>query len=736
MNPIRESAQRPRASADALAASLRPRSIAVVGASSRSFAGQIVQQNCASHGFDGRVIPINGKYREVAGTPTVASLTDLPERPDVVVALVGTTRVQSIAEEAAAVGAGGVIVPGGGFTDSGGAATDLAASLATLSEVTGISVIGPNCMGVVDVVSGAMPYIGTVPPQIRRGRVAAIAQSGAVIEALVNCGGRVPFSTLVSSGAEAVATTGDYLRYFVDDEETDAALVFIEGFVDAPDVLAAARSMAEAGKTVAACVVGRSSKARDGILAHSGKLAPSSRVTSAALRQAGVVLAHDLDELITMGEILGTGRRVAGTRTHIVTNSGGEANLLSDLAADAGLQLPDLTETTQHALASRWPAFHTANPLDPWGVDDYTEVYPVAIDALAHEDTDVLIVSQDQQLTSGDYERRLGRHLAEYLQASTYGREVLPVLLSPTSQDPDPQLTDFCRQHGIPLLRGARGALNALGALAQRCSPAMPIRRSTTRVRLLDESVELTEDVALQVLHEVGIRTPRQIRVQTPEQAAEVARDLDGPVVVKAVADGLLHKTDLGLVITNVVGGDAAQLAAREVLCRAAKAELDIELLVVEQITGALDVVVGYKHDDQFGPTALVGLGGVWTELLDSVSVHVGALDVRSAQQFLDRSHVGRMMREARGGALDSESVARALVAVTDLGIAHPEIVAIDINPIIVARDHAVAVDAVIERRALTPPAPPTTRPTTRPTADEVPPAIDLNNAITQGATP
>lgn len=195
----------------ALAATLRPRSIAVVGASPRSFAGQIVQRNCADHRFGGLIVSVNGKYAEVAG---------------------------------------------------------------------------------------------------------------AVIEPFVNCGGRVPFSTLVSSGAEAVTTTGDYLRFFAADPETDAVLVFIEGFVDAPHVLAAAREVAEAGKTVAACFVGRSAKARDGILAHSGKLAPRARVTSAALRQAGVVLADDLDELITIGEILGTGRQVRGPRTARSHNCG------------------------------------------------------------------------------------------------------------------------------------------------------------------------------------------------------------------------------------------------------------------------------------------------------------------------------------------------------------------------------------------------------------------------------
>ncbi|MEO8107930.1 MAG: acetate--CoA ligase family protein, partial [Actinomycetes bacterium] len=593
-------------SQNALAATLRPRSIAIVGASPRSFAGQIVQRNCADHRFEGSVVPVNGKYTDVGGVATVASLSDLATAPDAVVALVGTGRVQAIAEEAAAIGASAVIVPGGGFTDSGGAATELGASLATLSGVTGISVVGPNCMGVVDLVTGAMPYIGTVPRDVRRGGVAAIAQSGAVIEALVSAGGRIPFSTLVSSGGEVVTTTADYLRSFAADSETHSVLVFIEGFADANDVLTAAREVAEAGKTVAACFVGRSARARDGILAHSGKLAPSARVTASALRQAGVVLAEDLDELITLGEILGTGRRVRGARTHIVTNSGGEANLLSDLAEDAALELPDLTPTASIPLTEKWPAFHTANPLDPWGVDDYTAVYPAAIDSIAREDGDIVIVSQDQQATAGAYERQLGLDFAQYLANATYARDTMPVMLSPTSQDPDPRLTSFCRDNDIALLRGARGALRALGSLAHRTPPTPVVSRAPARVAAITDSHEITEDVALEILGQCGVRTPVQARATTPDEAVAAAAGLEGPVVIKAVADGLLHKSDLGLVVTNVVGADAVQLAAREVLCRAAAAGLDVELLVVEQISGSLDVVVGYKRDPQFGPTTIV----------------------------------------------------------------------------------------------------------------------------------
>ena len=702
-----------------LAATLRPRSIAVVGASPRTFAGQIVQRNCADHRFSGLLVPVNGKYAEIAGVPTVPSLSHLNTAPDVVVGLVGTSRVQAIAEEAAAIGSSAVIVPGGGFTDSGEAASDLAASLATLSNVTGVSVVGPNCMGVADLVTGAMPYIGTVPREVRRGRVAAIAQSGAVIEALVNCGGRVPFSTVVSSGSEAVTTTADYLRFFAADDETDSVLVFIEGFVDAPDVMAAAREVAEAGKTMAACFVGRSTKARDGILAHSGKLAPSWRVTAAALEQAGVVIANDLDELIAIGEVLGTGRRVRGVRTHIVTNSGGEANLLSDLAEDAGLALPDLTSEATAPLTARWPAFHTANPLDPWGVDDYAEVYPPAIESLAAESGDILIVSQDQQQSSGEYEKQLGLDFARYLASAAATSDALPVMLSPTSQDPDPRLTAFCREQRIPLLRGAACALRALGALGRRRPPAPLVLRSPHPVAAVQAASELSEDVALEILRSYGIQTPRQRRVRTADEAVTAAIELGGPVVIKAVADGLLHKSEYGLVITNVVGTDAVLRAATDVLAAAANARLDAELLVVEQIAGSLEVVVGYKRDPQFGATTLVGLGGVWAELLDAISVHVGAMDLDGALRLIDRSQVGRMMKNARGGALDVTAVARALVAVTDLGLAHPEIAAVDVNPIIVGRDRAVAVDAVIERDVRT----------------EIPTrTVELEPTITEGA--
>lgn len=284
---------------------------------------------------------------------------------------VGTARVLNAVTDAVCAGVRNFVIPGGGFTDSGDDAALLADGLRKLRSEAGIQVVGPNCMGVVDLVTGAAPYIGTVPAQIRRGTVGVVVQSGAVAELFVNAGGRVALSTVVSCGTEATTAMADYLGFFADDPETKSVIAFVEGFSEPHEFLAAARRLAEAGKPLAVAFVGRSATAQTGVTAHSGQLAPSARVTAAALRQAGAVIADDLDELLAFGEIFSCERLPRGNRLQVVTNSGGEGNLLADLAEDAGLVLPSLSAGAVDTLAARWPRFRARNPLDPWGPDDY-----------------------------------------------------------------------------------------------------------------------------------------------------------------------------------------------------------------------------------------------------------------------------------------------------------------------------------------------------------------------------
>jgi acyl-CoA synthetase (NDP forming) len=381
-----------------------------------------------------------------------------------------------------------------------------------------------------------------------------------------------------------------------------------------------------------------------------------------------------------------------------VTNSGGEGNLLADLAEDAGLVLPELSPGIVDQLAARWPRFCARNPLDPWGADDYQVIYPTAVGLLAREEGDILLVSQDQQRTSGEHERTLGLHLAQYL-ASAHRDPKLPVLLSPTSQDPAPAIAALCREHNIPHLRGARPALAVLGKLTRRAQwPRDGAELTPARVPRLEDPAGLAEDEALDILAGLGVSVPGRVTVATPDQAA--ACGLDAPFVVKGLARGVWHKSDLGLVKVGLTTAEQARQAATEILDAGAAHGLKLELLVAEMVRGTLEVYVGYKKDPQFGHTLVLGLGGIWTEFLDLADVHVGLADDQIASRWIPETRVGDLLTRARGGALDIRGIAAAVIAVSRIAHSYPDVVAVDINPMIVSCDRAVAVDAVIQRTA------------------------------------
>lgn len=678
---------------------LRPKCIAVVGASPRTFVGQVALENGRAQGYVGGMYPIC-RHEEVAGFRAFPSLRDVPERVDVALIQVRTDRVLQVVRDGLMAGVRGFVVPGSGFTDSGQAALDLVDDLKKLRADHEFALIGPNCMGALDLVSRAAPYIGTVNEHVRRGSVALVAQSGAVVEAVVNSGGRVPLSTAVSAGNEAITDMAAYLDFFVTDQHTSAVLAFVETLGDATRLKTAIQRLTEVGKPVAICVVGHSETAVEGITAHSGRLAVGARLATAAFKQAGALIASDLDELMAFGELFGVERRLPrGNRLHVVTNSGGEGNLLADLAEPAGLTLPKMSATAQEFLHAKWPTLSVRNPLDPWGTDAYELIYPDAVRQAADEPGEILMIAMDQHRASGEHERKLGKDLARYLSDGVEESPKFPVMLSPLSDDLDPELVDLCRQLRVPLLRGARTGLTALAKLAEwhvcRERPRSQVGvRFRHRVPRVEGVGPFAEDQAMEIVAQLGISTPRRVVTGDPASAAAAAASFDGPVVLKGLADGVTHKTERGLVAIspNDVHDAATRMAGRN-------PDLELKYLVVEQVRGELEVLVGYKQDPTFGPTVIVGIGGVWAEFHADVSVHVGHLDEASAAALLESSTVGRMFAAARGGALDREGVIGALVAVSELGRANADLLSIEINPLIVGRERSTAVDAVIERR-------------------------------------
>ena len=289
---------------------------------------------------------VNPKYEELHGQPCYPSLDALPERPDIAVVALNPLRAASVTEAAAAAGVPAVVIPGGGVVEGGPAAAAMQAEVARIAREHGLALLGPNCMGVIDLVANSATYIGDVSPWLPRGGVAGIAQSGSVSDAFVHSGDRIGFSRIISCGSEVVLDVCDYLAYCLDDPETSSVILFVEGFKRPERFLALADRALELGKPIMAVKVGRSDQAQAAAMAHTGSLAGETRVTDAALDAAGVIRCRDLDELLETAELVEgvrrTGRRVGRGRTGVVTVSTGEASLIADLVPRTGLDLPPM----------------------------------------------------------------------------------------------------------------------------------------------------------------------------------------------------------------------------------------------------------------------------------------------------------------------------------------------------------------------------------------------------------
>jgi acyl-CoA synthetase (NDP forming) len=342
-----------------LQALFAPRSVAVVGASPRSDIAQVVRDNLLKMGSPTRCYFVNPKYEEAWGSPCYPDLAALPEPPDSVLVALNPLRAASITDEAARAGARSVLIPGGGVVEGGEAAARMQRDVREIALRHGLAVLGPNCMGMIDRISNSAVYIGDINPWAPRGHVAGIAQSGSVTDAFIHFGTRIGFSRIIGAGSEVVLDVCDYVAYCLDDPETDAIILFVEGFKRPERFLALADRALSMGKPILALKVGRSAQAQAAAVAHSGSLAGEARATEAALAAAGVVQCSDLDALFEAAELHAgcrrLGRGVGRGRTGVVTVSTGEASLIADLAETVGADLGGDRPGPAHARLHRQP---------------------------------------------------------------------------------------------------------------------------------------------------------------------------------------------------------------------------------------------------------------------------------------------------------------------------------------------------------------------------------------------
>lgn len=651
---------------------LFPRSAVIVGATPRT-----PQLIAGALRFPGRVWGAHPVRREVLGLECRPSVRDLPEVPEVAVLLVGHQRIQDAFEDAAAAGVSAFIVPGLG-SEAGAEGRTIAASLAARANQLGVAVLGPNCMGAASPRHDSF-WLGTVPDSFPRGTVSVIAQSGSLGEALVSMGGRVGFRVVVSSGAEAVRDAADFLTFLAGDEQTTAIGLFLET-VRRPQAFAAAlEACAAAGKPVVCLKVGRSEAGQRAALAHTGAIVGSDRAFSAQLRSRGAIRVDDFHEFVETLEVLGRRRRPQGGRIGGISESGGECALLADHAELAGIPFAPLAEKLAADLAAEFPNYsHPQNPLDAWAVDEVERVFPRSLELMARSGAfDILVAQIDLSADRGASENEWCEMIVRALGRITHGTSIFPAVTSVGSSDPPPAIAAAARELDIPLLRGAREATRALAAAAAWRPATVP---PSTPARGIDLSELLSGDGPLpehesgSALERYGLAVVPHVRAPDPDAAAHAATELGFPVVVKI--DGVAHKSAAGGVITGVSTADAAADAARR---------LGGRVLVARQLPPAPEYFCGMIRDPDYGPVLAVGWGGTRVE----------ATEPACELAPLHRDRAAALVTDA-GLPPAAEALADVLVMLSQIAVEQPNVVEIDVNPLILTDHGPVALDALV----------------------------------------
>ena len=676
---------RPGAPVDAPAAGpdvrplLFPRSAALIGVSERT-APEVID-NVTGKGIS--VVAVHPRETAIGQLERFAAIGEVASTPELAFLLVGHRRIEAAFDEALAAGVRAFIVPGLG-NEAGAEGAAVARRIARRALEAGAVVVGPNCMGVA-VPHAASFWIGTVPPSFLPGHVSALVQSGSIGEALVALGPRVGFRCVISSGGEHVTDVADYCRFFATDEATRAVGLFLES-VRRPSAFAASLELlAKAGKPVVCLKVGRSPGGARAVLAHSGAVVGSDQAFSALLRAYGVIAVDDYPDFVEVLEVLGRHRRPLGRRLGAVSNSGGEGALLADHAEVAGIPFQPLSLALGGRLTNAFPNYVAPqNPVDAWAIDEVEKVFPETLQLLAGSgEFDILVAQVDQSQFLGEPEAANALLITMALADAVDGTDIFPAIASVQACDPTPAVAHAARERDVAMLRGSRNAMRALSAVAGWAPRDPLLHDSAPRIDVADllKPGAMSEYESGLILERCGISVGARCRAVTPAEAARAAVELGFPVVIKR--EGSAHKSREGGVILDLADEASVSRAA---------ARLGGAVLVATQLRGDFEAFCGMTRDPDFGPMLAVGLGGTAVEQMPGVRSCMAPITFEEARRLVGDATV--ISRRASPAAIDA--IAGVLVALGRLAIEHPEIAAIDVNPLIVDEHGAVAVDALV----------------------------------------
>jgi len=694
-----------------LSALLHPKNVALIGASGRAGTlGAIVMDKVLARGFSGPVHAVNPHRFDRTGVQWAASVSALPATPDLAIVMTPGETVPGIIADLGVLGTRCAVVLSAGITAKNG----LRQAMLDAARPHLLRVVGPNCLGIMAPHAGLDATFARTPA--KPGRLALISQSGALVTAILDWADTrgIGFSGIVSAGDMADVDLGDLVDLFAVDPATDAILLYVEGVTDAAKFLSAAGAAARM-KPVIAIKAGRSPAAAKAAFSHTGALAGSYDVYRAAFERAGIVMIDTLTELFDAAEILCTSRRTVGDRLGIVTNGGGAGILAVDALGGTGARLatlaPETLATLDICLPSGWSHGNPVDVIGDAGPDRYRDAVRAV---LRDEDVDALLVMNCP--TGTTHALDIAAAITSQVTAAAHGDK--PVLACWLGDANAASVRKDMGDAGIPIFATPDDAVRAFGYLlaARRArlaltdAPAATLeltpdveeaRRIIACVRAEKRTV-MTEIEAKALLGAYNIPTVRTRFAATIEAVDEACALLTPPFAVKVVSPDISHKSDVGGVALGLTSRNAAAAAACAMETHITREHPEAHILgyaVEEMCTRphAHEMIIGIATDPTFGPLLMVGAGGTAVEILADKALALPPIDDAQARALIGETRISKLLAGyRREPAANVDALAAALDALSAITVDLPDIVELDINPLLVDVDGVVALDARI----------------------------------------
>ncbi|MCW1888306.1 MAG: acetate--CoA ligase family protein [Candidatus Moranbacteria bacterium] len=676
---------------------LSPESIAIIGASTKPGAvGNDIVKNLVSYSYSGKVYPVNPKASELYNLPCFPSVKNLPEVVDLAIVVIPAPLVVDIVKECAETGITQIVIISAGFKETGAEGKKRESDLVALVEQYGLTLLGPNCLGFIHPSLGLNASFAKQMPEA--GDISFFSQSGALSTALLDMTHEsLTFSHFISVGNKATLEEKDFLNYFNTEDSTKTIAFYSEGINDARSFIETGQSLTKPTIALKSGATEAGSKASS---SHTGSLAGSDLAYEALFKQAGILRAHTLQDMLDTLLVTSKNTFPKGPRVAILTNAGGLGVLASDTVIEEGMTLASLEESTESALRAILPeAASSHNPVDVLG-DAPMLRYQEALSLIAKDSgvDMILVIVTPQSMTEA---------VATAEALLTFRKDSsLPLVASFAGHDSFLEAKALLTPH-IATYTMAEAGAKALGALyklsliqeekvsQKNTSPASAKSFSQENARtIIEEALGKKQSQLLPIeveslLTSYGFRFPKTVTVTSVEDAEENARLFHGPVVLKIVSPEITHKSDAGGVILNVAPENIGTTYTR--LIETIKTNVPTATIKGVSIHEQVDrehgkeLILGIKTEPGLGKVVLVGLGGIYVEVFHDVSVRFAPLTLHDTETMVNELKSKALLEGARGEKkIPLEPLYDALMRLSQLALDFPEIESLDINPLLV----------------------------------------------------